>query len=356
MGVVLYGEYYAFPGSLYASSHLYLTTCRLPSSYCGAYGIKPSHGRVSGRPSPSLSRSVREIHLPTYPCLEPNSNCSQNGVLGPITGSLEDLALAYRIMAEPDSLNPDSGSFPSPGPLLEPILSPRKKIIGIYRPWFDDCDSVVGTLCNEAVDRLVKSGGYEIIEIPFIPYLNETRLAHALSIITDMATGLNGDTSQVNAANKILISVASRTPAIDFGAANKMRTMMMSHFAYLFKKHPGLILVTPTTPLPGVKINEADLSAGVSDTNTSLKSMRYVFLSNFIGTPSISVAVGYDKESGIPIGLMGMAEWGGEEALLGWGTDVVKELGEGQKRKRGDGWVDVLRGVGIGEYILDVHV
>lgn len=259
-------------------------------------------------------------------------------------------------MSAPDPLNPDSGSFPPPDPLLTPITSPRKKLIGVYRPWFDDCDTVVRTLCNEAIDRLTTSGGYEVVEIPFIPYLNETRLAHALSIVTDMTTALDGDFSKYNAANKILLSVASQTPAIDYAAASKVRTMMMSHFAKLYEKHPGMILVTPTTPLPGVKINPKDLSAGVSDTNTSLQSMRYVFLSNFIGTPSISVVVGYDETTRIPIGLMGMGEWGEDEALLGWGRDVVTGLGGGKKRKRGDTWVDVLRGVGIGEFILDVEV
>lgn len=261
-------------------------------------------------------------------------------------------------MSAPDPRNPDTTLFPTPAPLLKPIHSTAKKVIGIYRPWFDDCDSVVGTLCNEAVDRLASQGGYEIIEIPFIPYLNETRLAHALSIVTDMTTALDGDYSQYNAANKILLSVASRTPAIDYAAASKVRTMMMSHFAYLFQKHPGMILVTPTTPLPGVKIDPRDISAGVSDTNTSLKSMRYVFLANFIGTPAINVGVGYAEETRVPIGLMGMAEWGREEDLLGWGKDVVSELelAEGKKRKRGEIWVDVLRGVGIGEYILDTQV
>lgn len=269
----------------------------------------------------------------------------QNGVIGPIASSLEDLALVYRVMSEPDPHDPSSSAFPLPRASLTPISAPPTKRIGIYRPWFNDAPQAITSFCNSAVERLVATEGYELVELPAIPYLNEARVAHALSIITEIATFANGDFSSYNAANQIILSVASRTPALDFNYANKVRNMFMSHFASIWQKYPGMILVTPTSPMPGVKIQESHISVGVSDTNSSVQCMRYVFLANFIGTPSLSAPVGY-LENNIPVGLMGLAEWGKEEDLFGWGKDVAGGLATGPGRQKGEIWVDVLGGVG----------
>ena len=55
---------------------------RIPSAYCGIYGLKPSHGRISGSPTVGLAPST--------------------GVFGPMACSMADLELSYRIMATPD--------------------------------------------------------------------------------------------------------------------------------------------------------------------------------------------------------------------------------------------------------------
>jgi hypothetical protein len=51
----------------------------------------------------------------------------------------------------------------------------------------------------------------------------------------------------------------------------------------------------------------------------------------------------------MPVGLMGMAEWGAEDLLLGWGKEwesvwdgEVGSSGDEGKRKRGSGWIDLL--------------
>jgi len=259
--------------------------------------------------------------------------------MGPIAANLEDLQVAYRIMSIPDPLHPTSSSFPHPLMLNDPFIKTRKRI-ATYSPWFDDCSPNVRALCNAAVSRL-QGSGYELIPLPSIPYLNESRLAHATSILTELSCFVKGDTAELSSANKILLSVGLKTPAPDLIAANKVRTLMMSHFASLWEKYPGLILLTPTTPQAGVKIKERELTYGVSDANTSLASMRYVFLANFIGTPSINVGVGYDEgEGGMPVSLMAMSEWGTEEELLGWAADMIKC--SVATRRRGQTWVDVL--------------
>jgi Asp-tRNA(Asn)/Glu-tRNA(Gln) amidotransferase A subunit family amidase len=290
---------------------------------CGVYGLKPSHGRVSGLPNIDLA--------------------STTGVYGPIASSIDDLALSYRVMAAPDPANKSSSLFP---PSLPPSPA-APKVLGIYREWFDSADAAVVNVCKEAVEYYANAG-YEIVDIR-IPFLLETQKAHALTILTEIASGVTADQiSKLTPANKVLMTVSgSQARAQDFMAAQKLRNVLMQHLAFLWETHPGMIIVTPTISMAGWKIQKPDdLSRGVSDGDTTIKCMRYAWVANLSGCPAISCPVGYAPGEGgdVPIGLMGMGEWGSEEQLLQFGKDGEGILGEeGARRPTGNGiWVDVL--------------
>ena len=126
----------------------------------------------------------------------------------------------------------------------------------------------------------------------------------------------------------------------------------MEHLAHLYKQHPGLIIVTPTTPNCGWPIKSpTDLMHGCSDGNQSIRNMEYVWLANFCGCPCLQFPVGYaDPLSGkgtdkMPIGLMGMSEWGSEDALIEWGYSGEAYLNGALEggRRHPPNWVDVLK-------------
>lgn len=302
---------------------------RVPAAYCGVYGLKPTHGRVSAEPSVSIAPSV--------------------GVVGPIAATVEDLELAYRIMATPAP----GSRFPPPGR----ASPPARKTLGICTPWFEDCDAEVLTLASAAVAHYRDVLGYEVVEIA-LPHLASSRSAHALTILSEIGSVVGqGRTRGLTPANKLVVSLGSRTPAHDLLLAQKLRALMMSHLAHLFQQHPGMIIVTPTTPHAGVAIPAgcaAKGGAGVSDTNSSIKTMQYVFLANWTGCPAVSVPCGYVAASNMPVGLMAMAEWCAEDALLAWAKEwaarweagaAVEAQGVGGvcgKRRRGESWVDLL--------------
>lgn len=72
---------------------------RVPSTYCGVYGFKPTEGRVSGLghipPLPGTSRTVRLM------------NC-----VGPIARSASDLVVAYKLLAGPEPGDTDIPPVP----------------------------------------------------------------------------------------------------------------------------------------------------------------------------------------------------------------------------------------------------
>jgi len=96
----------------------------------------------------------------------------------------------------------------------------------------------------------------------------------------------------------------------------------MQHLSFLFEKYPGLVIATPTVPIPGWKIeHQADLTNGLSDANTSIRCMEYAYLANFTGCPAISFPMGYFDGTQVPASIMGMSEWGSEETLIEWARD-----------------------------------
>lgn len=117
-----------------------------------------------------------------------------------------------------------------------------------------------------------------------------------------------------------------------------------------------MIIVTPTTSCAGWPIrDQKELKYGISDGDQTLKTMNFIWLANFTGLPAINVPAGFvvpegaknegeiaeeNTEGKIPIGLMGMGEWGSEDFLMRWGLDVGNVVGD--RRSKPPVWVDVV--------------
>ncbi|KAL8923841.1 MAG: hypothetical protein Q9208_004402 [Pyrenodesmia sp. 3 TL-2023] len=299
---------------------------RIPASYCGLYGLKPTHGRISISPTLALA--------------------SSNVVHGPIASNMTDLELAYRLMATPDPSNPTSSLFAPPSPSPSPSPNRRNRILAICRPWFSSASAPVLAACSSALSHYTSSLNYTTIDIS-LPHLHAGQLAHALTILAEISAGLpRPPPATLSASNKLLLGVGACVPGTDLLLAQRLRSMLMQHLASLFQQHPGMLIVTPTTPNAGWRLEPGDLKYGVSDSNMSVESMRYVWLANFTGCPAITVPVGMVQvrqgEDKVPVGLMAMSEWGDEEGLIEWGKEAEEwAWREGEERvRRGKGWED----------------
>ncbi|RPA76378.1 amidase signature enzyme [Ascobolus immersus RN42] len=287
---------------------------RIPASYCGVWGLKGSHGRVSERPTPSIAPSV--------------------GVVGPIAGSVEDLSLVWRVMAERDEHNSVQRLFPSP---TTHTAEDRPRKIGIFEPWVRDCVPEVKAVFDKAVAYLTGECGYERVDIA-IPYLDKAGLAHALTILTDISEFPLAEGTALSAPNRLLYAVANQVNTADLLAAQRIRAVLMGHFQRLFQQHPGLVVLSPTTPglVPRRDAGVQKGGWGVSNSDRSVESMRYVFLANLLGLPGVAGVAGWAGDGGeeVPVGVMGVGEWGYEEDVLEVGRGLE---GMGEVRRRGMG-------------------
>jgi Asp-tRNA(Asn)/Glu-tRNA(Gln) amidotransferase A subunit family amidase len=269
-----------------------------------------------------------------------------------MAGDLRSLAALYKIICEPDP----TSYFPSLSSKVGSVVvdTNRPKIIGISEVWLSRATPAIQTLCRGMVDWLVAHKGYTVVPIE-IPFLVEGQIAHALTILTDAAT-LLPDPSGLSPANRILLALGRTTPSTDYLLAQKLRRVLMQHLAWLWQKHPGMIIMTPTTSCAGWQIGPpSELKYGVSDGDQTLKTMEYVWMANFCGMPSISVPAGYivpegqpgegdvadeDTVGKIPVGLMATGEWASEDALMQFGLDAEEAGADIQCLP--PNWVDVV--------------
>ncbi|KAI0105124.1 amidase signature domain-containing protein [Nemania sp. FL0031] len=304
---------------------------RIPSSFCSVYGLKPTHNRLS--------------YLPAV------NHASTCAVQGPIAADISSLAALYGVVSQPHPAT----SFPKVNPsTLMSEDSNRPKIIGIPETWFNRASPAVQKLCRRLIKRLEAEKGYKVVPIE-IPFLKEGQKAHALTMLTDAATAAPLD-GGISPTIRILLALGRTTRATDFLLAQKLRRVLMQHLAWLWRAHPGMVVVTPTTLCAGWPIREPnELRHGVSDGDTTQETMGYVWLANFCGAPGVTVPAGFVVPEGrpdqgevadvetpgkVPVGLMAVGEWAGEAALLRFAADAEGLCREHECRP--PGWVDIV--------------
>ena len=252
-------------------------------------------------------------------------------------------------------------SWPSLIQSLEPVLPSRvrcsrtpiglyvlkggKKYLGVYQDWLNRSDPDVLKMFNNAVDHLVTSKGYEVVQIT-IPFIPEGQKAHALTILSEIRSFVTAaDISKLTYANQILLNVAgSHATAQDFLYAQRLKYLQMSHLQWLWEKYPDMLVVTPTTACAGWKIKKpSDVTGyGVSDGDMSLRSMEYVYLANWTGCPAISCPMGYSEDD-VPVGFMVFPPFLASTSMLTrlrlWQIGEWRSSCSNSVAKRGASWV-----------------
>ncbi|CAO3676291.1 unnamed protein product [Umbelopsis ramanniana] len=296
---------------------------RIPASFCGLYGIKSTHARISGFGSQRLAPTV--------------------GIAGPIAASADDMALAYAIVAGKDSR--DQGTLMQP-PVSLASYSNTKSLegikIGIFPEWNN---MVMDPVINDRIEVFKKyfsslGATFETIEIP---ELELARNAHAITISTEISNYIkkHGSTARQKLlySNRILACVADTLKPVDYVRAQQIRTRSMQYVMDLFKPKTGKgidLILTPSTAITSPELSPSLLTYGMSNNPMTSDAMRYAFLANFIGIPAVQVPAGFDAR-GLPVGMQLMAEWWNEELLLRM-AKVCEETPGVERKRPTEGW------------------
>ncbi len=267
---------------------------RIPASLCGVVGLKSTFGRISEFGAAPLCWSV--------------------GHLGPLTSSVEDMAMVYSIIAGADPNDPNT--LQQPAVTLKDWNKPDLKGLtaGVYKEWFEHADSdVVKT--NYALIEELKSRGLTVKAIE-IPELNATRVAHAITILSEMAICLRQyaeNRKDQGAAVRLSLVIGEVLTAMDYLQAQRMRTRAMNNFDKVFKEVD--LILTPSTARSAQPILPGGLQAGWSDLSLDTEMMRFIIPGNLLGLPAISFPSGYDTR-GMPVGMQAIGRHWEEHVLL----------------------------------------
>lgn len=267
---------------------------RIPAALCGMVGLKPTYGRISEYGALPLCWSVAHI--------------------GPIGATVADAALGYAVMAGPDPKDP--GSLHQPPPVLTDWG--RRDLhgvtLGVFWPWFQDAEAEIVVACEVMLDQL-RDQGARIREI-VIPDLEAARVAHAVTICSEMAQAMSGTYAQHHRQHsqdtRINLRIARALTALDYIQAQRVRTRLIANFRRVFAEVDAVI--TPTTAIVAPPIPGGSLASEASDLATASALMRFVTPANLSGFPAISFPAGFTA-GGLPIGMQAIGSaW--EEALL----------------------------------------
>ncbi len=267
---------------------------RIPAALCGVVGLISTFGRVSETGAAQLDWSVAH--------------------LGPLAASVEDAALAYALIAGPDPLDPNT--LGQPPVTLAGWNQPDLKGVrlGIYREWFEHAGPEVVQACQAMVSQL-ESAGAEVRQVS-IPWLDETRVAHSVTILCEIAAWMKkyrDQRRQLGPAVRLSLVLGESLTALDLLQAQRVRTRAMAAFDEVFQQVDAI--VTPGTALPPQPIPAGGLASGWSDLSTDVEMMRFIFPPNFTGHPAITFPAGYTA-SGLPIGMQAIGRRWEEHLLL----------------------------------------
>jgi Asp-tRNA(Asn)/Glu-tRNA(Gln) amidotransferase A subunit family amidase len=186
--------------------------------------------------------------------------------------------------------------------------------VGIYPEWFKHASSEIVALNEKMVAEFEKAGA-TVVSIT-IPELDAMRVAHAVTILSEMAACMKNYPEHWNdfaASTRLSLVIGQNVSAFDYIQSQRMRTRALETFAKVYQTVD--VILTPATALTAPVVPPQALSAGWSDLSTDTEMMRFVYPGNLTGLPAITFPVGYDS-NGMPVAMQAMGRHWEEHLLL----------------------------------------
>ncbi|MBI3668150.1 MAG: Asp-tRNA(Asn)/Glu-tRNA(Gln) amidotransferase subunit GatA [Acidobacteria bacterium] len=256
---------------------------RIPASFCGLVGLKPTFGRISRYGVFPLGHTLDHV--------------------GHFGLSVADVAAILGVLAGPDPR--DDSSANEPPPRLDLSAEPGLKgfRLGVPRNYYFERLEPEAEAAVRAAIQVLRGLGAEMEEVEIQGIEDFTVLSRL--ILMPEATALHRARLKTRRADfgpdvLALLDQGQFILATDYLDAQRRRRQLVRGLDRLFDRVQAI--VTPTTPTTAPKIGETMIKLGGQDEDVRLASTRLVRGLNLAGVPAISVPCGFDSK-GLPIGL-----------------------------------------------------
>jgi aspartyl-tRNA(Asn)/glutamyl-tRNA(Gln) amidotransferase subunit A len=289
---------------------------RIPASFCGTAGIKPTYGRVSRYGTLPLGYSLDHM--------------------GPLTRTVRDSALVLNAIAGHDPRDPASSRRAVSEYLPEDGCSIRELRIGVPENfYFDRIDPEVEAAVRGAILQAESLGAIvKPVTVPDIPGLNAVARVTLLAEASAVLEPFLKDRSLFGADVLALLDQGRLVPATDYVNAQRLRRRFQRQFDALWKDVDCLI--TPATPAPAPRIGDTTVELGGVEEDVRLAATRLVRAINPLGLPAVSMPCGISV-AGLPIGLQIVGPAFDEATLLRLGA-ALEDAGVGRLGKPPGDW------------------
>ena len=281
---------------------------RIPASFCGITGLKPTFGRISRYGVFPLGHTLDHV--------------------GHFALTVADVATILEVLAGPDPR--DDSSANEAAPHVELSAEPRLKGVRVGVPrkyYFERLQPDVESAANAAVKTLASLGA-EVKEIE-IPDIEEFTVIGRVILLAE-ATALHRTRLKTRRADigpdvLALLDQGQFILATDYLDAQRRRRQLVQNLNRLFDDVQ--VIVTPTTPVVAAKIGATTIELAGRQEDARLASTRFVRALNMAGVPVLAVPCGFDGQ-GMPIGLQ----------ILGRAFDEANVLQVGHAYEQATEW------------------
>ncbi|MGQ3070407.1 MAG: amidase [Ferrovibrionaceae bacterium] len=272
---------------------------RVPASFCGVFGLKPTFGLVSRAPGFAPPSWASLAHT------------------GPITRSVADAALMLEVIAGYDAR--DAASLPQPPRRFD---AGRRSLSGLQIGYSLDLghaavDPAVRAAVLAAVDVVADLGA---TIVPIDPGIDPEALERILKPIAfaeqAASVGSRSDADFAGSDPEFVdvLKAGRRDAAVAYVEAMHRRSGLRARFHEMFKSVDALL--TPTVAVTAfaagtLGVDRIDGRA----VDRHLGWSPFTWPMNLAGLPAASIPCGVDAQ-GLPIGLQIVAPWLGEPLIL----------------------------------------
>jgi aspartyl-tRNA(Asn)/glutamyl-tRNA(Gln) amidotransferase subunit A len=261
---------------------------RIPASFCGIVGLRPTFGRVSRYGVVPLSWSMDQV--------------------GPMTRSVHGCALMLQVMAGDDPRDRSTSAQPVHDYATNLNAGIRGMVLGIpERHFFENLDTHVDSAIQIALHQLERLGArLETISLTRAKHLNNVGdLVQMVEGFSQHAASLRKHASLYGERARRRIAAGAFYSAADYLQALQVRRLWCWELHQTMQRIDAI--VTPTTPFTAITVDVQDAAPPSTGANT--------FPFSLSGHPAISVPCGFAPNN-LPIGMQIVAGAFEESKLL----------------------------------------